>query len=261
MANQCDTSQRTALVTGASSGIGAAFVRRLTRHGWHVVSIGRDHERLNALADETGTEVLVADLLDESGVRRVENRLRDGVGLLVNNAGYTTYGQFVDLDLAPELGQVALHTQVPLRLCHAAAQSMARGGRIINIASLAGLNPAPGLASYAASKAALISLSQSLHYELRASGIVVTCVCAGYTRTDLQNRAQVDASQLPEFMWTGPDFVARKALSANERGRSMVIPGRLNALTAIEMRLLPRGLATRLAAGVYARVRPIENTL
>ncbi|NLE81771.1 MAG: SDR family NAD(P)-dependent oxidoreductase [Rhodococcus sp.] len=81
---------------------------------------------------------------------------------------------------------------------------MERGGRIINIASLAGLNPAPGLASFAASKAALISFSQSLHYALRGNGVVVTCVCAGYTRTDLQRRAQVDASRLPEFIWAGP---------------------------------------------------------
>lgn len=249
----------TALITGASSGIGGAFARLLVQQGWHVVAVGRDRERLDILAEEIGAEVLVADLLDAQGLAEVEDRVRDRVQLLINNAGYTTYGSFADLDLAPELGQLALHAAVPLRLCHAAAQTMVPGGRIINIASLAGLGAAPGLASYAASKAALISLSESLHHELRSKQITVTCVCAGYTHTELQARAGVDASALPSTMWTTPEFVAAKALSASGRGRALVIPGRLNTLTAGLMRHLPRALARRAAANTYDKVRPLER--
>ncbi|MFI7529484.1 MULTISPECIES: SDR family oxidoreductase [Nocardia] len=249
--------ERTALITGASSGIGAAFARMLAGQGWHIVAVGRDRRRLDILAREIGAEVLVADLVNEHDLGIVENRLRDRVQLLINNAGYTTYGAFADLELTPEVGQLILHAVVPLRLCHTAAQSMQPGGRILNIASLAGIAAAPGLASYGASKAALISLSESLHHELRDKGITVTCVCAGYTRTELQTRAGVDASALPSAMWTDPEFVAEKALLANERGRALVSPGRLNTLTATLMRLLPRALARRAAAGTYAKVAPV----
>ncbi|MFD9992112.1 SDR family NAD(P)-dependent oxidoreductase, partial [Bacillus cereus] len=106
---------RTALITGASSGIGGAFTRLLAREGWHVVAVGRDRGRLDALAEEVGAEVLVADLLDAHDLAAVEDRVRAGVQLLVNNAGYTTYGSFADLGLEPELGQLTLHTAVPLR--------------------------------------------------------------------------------------------------------------------------------------------------
>ncbi|MEU2253798.1 SDR family NAD(P)-dependent oxidoreductase [Nocardia xishanensis] len=250
--------RQTALITGASSGIGAAFARSIARQGWHVVAVGRDRHRLDALAQEIGAEVLPADLLNPRDLATVEERVRSGVQLLVNNAGYTTYGHFPDMDLVPELGQLTLHTAVPLRLCHAAAQAMAPGGRIINVASLAGLGAAPGLASYGASKAALISLSESLHHELRGK-ITVTCVCAGYTRTELQARAGVDASALPSPMWKTPEFVAAKALSASERGHCLVIPGRLNTLTATLMRHLPRVIARRAAAKTYGVVQPAET--
>ncbi|WP_431958714.1 SDR family NAD(P)-dependent oxidoreductase [Nocardia lijiangensis] len=249
--------KRTALITGASSGIGAAFARVLARRGWHVVAVGRDRSRLDPLARELRAEVLVADLLDEHDLGVVEDRVRDRVQLLINNAGYTTYGAFADLELQPELGQLTLHAAVPLRLCHAAAQTMQRGGRILNIASLAGIAAAPGLASYGASKAALISLSESLHHELRDKGITVTCVCAGYTRTELQTRAGVDASALPSVLWTDPEFVAEKALLANERGHAIVSPGRINTLTATLLRILPRSSARRAAASTYAMVAPV----
>lgn len=248
-------SNRTALVTGASSGIGAAITELLVERRWHVITVARDAERLSRQSLRFGTEPLQADLLTDTGVGAVERRVRAGLGLLVNNAGFTTYGQFAELDLRTELEMLALHAQVPMRLCHAAAQSMQAGGRIANIASMAGLSPAPGLTSYAASKAALISLSESLHHELKPKGITVTCVCAGYTRTELQSRANVDASRLPDLMWTDAEFVAREALRASERGRSMAIPGRLNTLTSLKMRLMPRRLATSIAAGVVSRIR------
>lgn len=240
-----------------SSGIGAAFARLLARQGWRVVAVGRDQRRLDALAAETGADVLTADLLDSRDLGLVEDRVRDGVQMLINNAGYTTYGSFADLPLAPELGQLALHAGVPLRLCHAAAQTMAPGGRIINVASLAALGAAPGLTSYAASKAALISLSESLHHELCAKKITVTCVCAGYTRTELQRRAGVDASALPASMWTDPEFVAQQAVDASARGRALLVPGRLNSLTASLLRHLPRRLVRQATAHTYAKIQPI----
>ncbi|MGX1810676.1 SDR family NAD(P)-dependent oxidoreductase [Nocardia sp. NPDC055321] len=250
---------RTALVTGAGSGIGAAFARALARRGRHVVAVGRDRTRLEALAREIDAEVLVADLLDEHDLGVVEQRARNGVDILVNNAGYTTYGSFPELEVKHELGQLILHAVVPLRLCHVAARSMPAGGQIINIASLAGIAAAPRLASYGASKAALISLSESLHHELRPAGITVTCVCAGYTRTELQTRAGVDASALPRSVWHEPEFVAEQALRASERGRALVFPGRLTALTGVLMRHLPRSLARQAAARTYAMVTPLES--
>lgn len=255
MTTPSDIRRPTALVTGASSGIGAAFAHHLTDQGWHVIGVGRDRARLDELADTTGADVLAADLLTETGIAAVQSRVEAGVELLVNNAGYTTYGNFADLDLEAELGMLALHAEVPIRLSHAASRTMQRGGRIINIASLAGLNPAPGLASYAASKSALITFSQSLHHELRPRGITVTCICAGYTRTDLQRRAAVDASALPGALWTSPEYVARRALRGSDRGRAMVVPGLLNTISAVTMRLMPRRSATSISASIIGQVR------
>lgn len=250
------TSRPVAVVTGASSGIGLAFARQLASQGWLVVGVGRDRERLEALASETNGEALIADLLDTADLERVAARIRRGIDLLVNNAGFTTYGSFRELDPEREVDQLLLHAVVPLRLCHAAAQTMGGGGRIINVASLAGLTSSPGLASYAASKAALISLSEALHDELAHHGITVTCVCPGYTRTELQARAGVDASALPSFMWSDADSIVRSALKASKKGRALVIPEAPNAISAHVLRHLPRATARRISAMTVAKVRP-----
>jgi short-subunit dehydrogenase len=255
-----------ALITGASSGIGNAFARLLAAQGRALVLVARNDARLRALAEELSAawsvdvETLPADLRQRDGLDRVCRRLADEsapVHVLVNNAGYTTYGQFLELPVDEEAGQVELHVLAPLRLTHTAARAMAarRSGQILNVASTAGLQPGPGLASYAASKAALVSLSESLHEELRPLGITVTCLAPGYTRTELQTRAGADAAAIPRFLWQDADAVAAAGLRGLQRCRPLVVPGAVNRLTAVALRLAPRRVARRSAGRLVSRVR------
>ena len=203
-------------------------------------------------------EVLPADLGDEAGLAKVRKRLEDSVNpveLLVNNAGYTTYGGFADLPIGGEVGQVDLHVRAAVQLTHAAARNMRTRGRggVINVSSAASFQPGPGLATYTATKAFLMSFSESLHEELRAEGVGVTCVCPGYTRTELQQRARVDMSHLPGLMWQSADQVARVGLAGHARGRALVVPGMVNRAMAVASRFTPRPVSRRLAARLLQR--------
>jgi hypothetical protein len=251
--------RRTALVTGASSGIGAEFARQLAADGADLVVVARDKRRLDLLADElrggygVRVEVLAADLRDAAGLEEVERRLVDPiepVELVVCNAGYATYGRFRELDLEGELGQVELHITATLRLIHAAVREMGArvGGGVITVASTAAFQPAPGLATYTATKAFIVSLSESLHHEARPYGVTVTCVCPGYTRTELQRRAGVSMRHVPRPLWQTPAQVVRAALDGHARGKALVVPGLVNKLLAVAARAAPRGVGAAIAA-------------
>ncbi len=253
-----------ALVTGASTGIGEAFARRLASDGRGLVLVARNQERLNELAEQlrrahgVEVEVLPADLGDEAGLAKVRQRLEDSavpVELLVNNAGYTTYGGFTDLPIDGEVGQVHLHVRAAVQLTHTAARNMRsrRRGGVINVSSAASFQPGPGLATYTATKAFLMSFSESLHEELRTEGVTVTCVCPGYTRTELQQRAHVDMSHLPGLMWQSAEHVARVGLAGHARGRALVVPGAVNRAMAVASRFTPRPVSRRLAALLLQR--------
>ncbi|MDQ1533791.1 MAG: uncharacterized protein QOF28_1552, partial [Actinomycetota bacterium] len=184
----------TALVTGASAGIGAEFVSQLASRGNDVVLVARDAARLEALATELGarhrvqTEVLVADLTDPAQLACIEDRLTDRarpVDVLVNNAGFGTNGRFSELDRDIETREVNLNVVALVRLTHAALGPMTeRGsGGVLNVSSLAGGQPTPGNATYGATKAFVTSFTQSVREELRGTGVKITLVCPGFTRT------------------------------------------------------------------------------
>lgn len=223
-----------ALVTGASSGIGREIARQLAAEGVDLVVVARDEKRLEALADELDVEVevLVADLSDPDEVAVVGQRLAaddEPVDLLVNNAGFGQTGDFLDLDIDREGDVVGVNLVALHRLCHAAGAAMrARGGGgILNISSLASYLPAPGSATYAATKAFVTSFSESLHEELRPHGITVTVSCPGLTRTEFQERADADID-VPDFAWQSAEDCARESLRAVGRGRAKVITGPVN---------------------------------
>lgn len=252
-------SRSLALVTGASSGIGVAFARRLAAAGTGLVLVARNEARLSSFAQElrnahgVDVEILSADLSDPADLGKVEQRVGDAtvpVDLVVNNAGYTTYGEFAELRVGDEAGQVDLHVRATLRLTHAAARRMRKQGPggIVNVSSAAAFQPGPGLVTYTGTKAFIVSFSESLHEELRGDGVTVTCVCPGYTRTELQRRADVDMSHLPNVMWQSADEVARAGLDGHARGRAVVVPGLVNRVMAASSRLMPRALARKAAA-------------
>jgi len=254
----------TALVTGASAGIGRAFAVALAARGHDLVLVARDGARLEELGTElsaahgVAVDVLAADLLTDAEVTAVAERLADvehPVDLLVNNAGFGTYGRFAELDVAREVDEVELNVVALLRLTHAAlgAMEVRRAGAILNVASLAAYQPNPISATYGATKAFVHSFTHAVREEARGTGVAVMLVCPGYTHTEFHDRAGLGESEMPEFVWQSPDTVAAAALRDLDRGRSVSIPGVLNQTAAAFSSVSPAGITRRVAGLVIKR--------
>ena len=253
----------TALVTGATAGIGYAFARAFAARGYDVVLVARDGARLEGVAKElrdadgVDAQVLVADLVSEDGLRAVEARLHEGdapVDVLVNNAGMGTYGNFAELDVRREVQEIELNVLALVRLTHAALSGMvARGdGAVLNISSLGAYQPGPWNATYCATKAFVNSFSHAVHEEVRRRGVHVMVVCPGYTHTEFHDRSGLGPTQVPEFMWQSPDEVVRAALRDLDRRRALSIPGTINKTLGALSSSAPAGV-TRWFAGKVIR--------
>lgn len=252
-----------ALVTGASSGIGATFARRLAAAGSDLVLVARRRDRLEAMASEltaahgVRVEALVADLSDPDQLALVEARLRDGewpVDLLVNNAGVGGHGSYSSLAVDDVDAMVRLNLLAPARLTSAALPVMvARGmGGIVNVSSISGEQPIPFVATYAATKAFLTSLSESLHEELRGTGVAVTAVLPGFTRSEFHDGADMGRS-IPGPLWMTTEAVVDAALAAVARGQAICVPGLGYRMLVGLSRHAPRGLVRRVAGMVGRR--------
>lgn len=243
-----------AMVTGASSGIGRAFARRLAERGTDLVITARDGERLRALAAElrprVEVEILIADLSDRDRLDVVVERLEATEGpidLLVNNAGFGYSGDFVGLDRDGETAVVDVNIVALHRLAHAAGTAMSARGRggILNVSSIAGSGPAPRAATYAATKAFVTSFSEALHVELGPQGVTVSCLCPGLTRTEFQERAGSGPDRVPGFLWQSAEAVAEAGLVGLDKGRAVVVPGAHNRILSAGIGLAPIGLIDR----------------
>lgn len=244
-----------ALVTGASSGIGREFARQLAADGTDLVVVARDERRLRELAESVGVdcEVVVADLSDRPALGRVEARLADPssqIDLLINNAGFGFQGLFHELGLDAASAVVDVNVTAVHRLAHAAAGAMVSAGRggIVNVSSMAGFTSAPGTATYAATKAFVTSLSESMHSELQPHGVHVCALCPGFTRTEFQDRADYDASSIPDLAWQSAADVARAGLHGVAKNRPVVVPGALNKVAVGAVNALPARLRRPLVA-------------
>lgn len=246
---------RTALVTGASSGLGAEFARQLAARGADVVLVARDRAALTVVADGiradfgTRADVLVADLLDDDERAAVEARLTEGVDVLVNNAGFGLDLAFEKTDVADEVRHLRLHVEVALRLTHAALPSMLErgGGRIVNVASVAGFVPR---GTYGAVKGWLISFSRWANVVYGPRGVSVTAVCPGFVHTNFHERLGLPPGQegVPARMWLDAGTVVREGLRDAARGRSVSIPSlRYKAIVAVS-RVLPDRVVVRAAS-------------
>jgi short-subunit dehydrogenase len=250
----------TALVTGASSGIGSELARGLAARGHGVTLTARRAERLEELASELSSkhgvraEVVPADLADTPDRDRLAAEIAERgltVEVLVNNAGFGIYRAFADNDRERELQQVRLLVEAVVDLDARYVPGMAERGRgaIINVSSTAGFQPLPGNGTYAAAKSFVLYHSEALHEELRDRGVTVTALCPGPVRSEFQDTSEpVFSEKLPGFVWRRPDEVAEEALQAAEQGKRTVVPGGLPVRLAFgPNRMAPPALALPIA--------------
>jgi len=226
--------QGTALVTGASSGIGAIYAERLATRGFDLLLVARDKERLETTASHLReahgiqVEVLKADLTQKDDVLKLEQRLRSdsSISLLVNNAGVAADGLLANADMDKLERLIQLNVTTVTRLASAAAASFAKAGRgtIINIASVVALFPERFNATYSASKAYVLSLTQSLHAELDGTGVKIQAVLPGVTRTEIWERSGIDASGIPAEMVMEAGEMVDAALAGLDQGELITIP-------------------------------------
>ncbi|MGW6915241.1 SDR family NAD(P)-dependent oxidoreductase [Kitasatospora sp. NPDC054939] len=239
----------TALITGATAGIGAAFARKLARGGHSLVLVARDTKRLESSAAELAatygveTEVLTADLATEEGIAAVEARLADAgrpVDLLVNNAGFGNKGAFLTVPLDDELAMLKVHIEAILRLTTAALPGMRerRRGAIVNVASVAAFLPR---GTYGASKAWVVSFTQGVLRDLGGTGVRMLALCPGFTRTEFHARAGMGTGNIPAWSWLSAERVVDEAMRDLARGRSLSVPGKRYKLAVAAARLLPSG--------------------
>lgn len=255
----------TALVTGASSGLGEEFARQLAALGADLVLAARSEDKLMRLAEKLREEwkiavtVMPADLSSSADVERLILDLKERgveVDLLVNNAGVGLFRNFLDTPVEGHVEEVELNVCAVVRLTHALAGGMVarqRGG-VINVASTAGFQPAPGAAVYGATKAFVLLFSEALSVEVKASGVRVLAACPGPVATNFF------ADMKPTFKTSEmdrPEVVVREILAAFEKGKRVVFPGKItNWLGTFGARLLPRNTMLGLAAGIIRQFNP-----
>ena len=241
---------RTALITGASAGIGEAMARRLGDAGVACVLVARRDDRLREIAQTyPNFEVLAANLFTDEGVRAVEDRIVDAsrpIDLVVNNAGFGTSGYFDELDPDRLDREIGLNIRALTRLSHAAMRAMRerRRGWILNVSSVAGFQAGPMLSVYSATKAYVTNFSEGLHEEAKRHGVVVTALCPGLTRTEFQSVSNTTEfqSNFPAFAWCTPEMVAKVGLEDCARGRALSVPGGIYKGLVAGSGLLPRGV-------------------
>lgn len=256
--------QSTALVTGASSGLGVELARSLARRGYGVTLVARRADRLTTLATELTdaygitAETLACDLRDAAArqalVGDVEKRGRT-VEVLVNNAGYGSGGRFVELDHDSEVAMVRLNCEAVIDLCATYAPAMVkrRRGAILNVASTVSFQPVVRQATYSASKAMVRTFSEALHEELRAHNVAVSVLCPGPMKTEFIAVAAVQdaADGAPDFLFDAPPDVAELGMKALEQNRRVAVPGIPNRIGAVAGAHMPHAPLLRLMNRFY----------
>jgi len=240
-----------ALVTGASSGIGATFARRLARDGFALILVARRRDRLEALARELGgAEVLAADLTRDDELKLVEDRIAAApdLDLLVNNAGFGTVGRYFEIPVESQDQMHRLHVMATMRLTHAALRAMVprRKGGVINVSSVAAFGQSPQNVSYCATKAWMNSFTEGLHLELKIAGspVRVQALCPGFTLSEFHDVVGIDRKTIPSWLWMQAEDVVDASLRGLARGQPLVVPGAIYKLIVKLEAWTPRWLRT-----------------
>jgi short-subunit dehydrogenase len=255
--------KQTALITGASNGIGYELTKLFAADGYDLVLVARSEGKMQALAAELQAKhgvqvtVLAKDLSDTNAPSEVYAELQQRglhVDILVNNAGYGTYGLFVNTDLDNELRMIRLNIEALTHLSKLFVRDMVKqgGGKILNVASTASFQPGPLMAVYYATKAYVLSFSEALANELQGTGVTVTALCPGPTESGFQAKAQMQNSKLVQRSIMDAKTVAVAGYRGLMQGRTVVIPGLQNRLMAMAVRFTPRKLVTKIVRHVQS---------
>lgn len=252
--------KKLAVITGASSGIGAMFARKLAARGYDLLLVARREERLKSLARElaetyhVSAEAMAADLAVDHDCERVAERIRTAgdLSLLVNNAGFGTLGFFNKVDVASQIEMHKLHVVATVRLTHAAlANLVPRGsGGVINVSSVAAFAESAGSASYGSTKRWMnhFTAAISAELEVQKSGVKMQALCPGFTLSEFHDVARVDRAPIAKSLWMTADFVVSESLRGLDEGKLFVIPGWRYKLLIAVMRLLPASVVRRMAS-------------
>jgi uncharacterized protein len=264
-----------AVITGASSGIGAVFARKLAARGFDLLLIARREDRLRSLATEmsetyrVSADFTTADLAADADLDRVADRIREEphLELLVNNAGFGTHGFFFETDVQGQEQMHRLHVIATMRLTYAALANLVKrgSGGVINVASVAGFGQSPMNVSYCATKTWMNSFTEGLAIELsiKAPNVRIQALCPGFTLSEFHDVLKMDRSAIPGSLWMSADFVVEESLRGFDKGKLFVIPGWRYKLIVAGMKLMPGVVMRKIAAGSARRLRrplPAEKT-
>lgn len=259
------STRQTALITGASGGIGLEFARIFAREGYNLVLVARTEKALNDLAADLrarhGIEVRVIakDLSQPAAPKELYDEVGDAgiaVDVLVNNAGFASYGPFAEIDLQKELEEIQVNVATLTHLSKLFIRPMLarKRGKILNVASTAAFQPGPLMAVYYATKAYVLSLSEAIAEEVRGQGVTVTALCPGPTESGFQKRADMQESKLVQGGLMSASAVAEAGYKALMEGQTVVVPGLFNKVGTLLPRFVPRRMATRIVMNMQARV-------
>jgi uncharacterized protein len=250
-----------ALITGASAGLGAEFAKQLAKKNYDLILVARDKARLEALAaslPEAHCEVYPADLIKADELKRLEQKISSSAALdlIVNNAGFGTFGTFYQIDIEKEEEEIRLNVIALVRLTRAALGPMVSIGKgaVLNVSSIAGFVPGPRNATYNATKAYVSSFTEAIYEELQGTGVHAMALCPGFTRTEFQDRAQIDVSSIPNFAWMNADKVVEEALYGLERRELFCVPGGGYRAMVGAIGLSPRGLVRKVSGYITRKL-------
>ncbi|HME51506.1 MAG TPA: SDR family oxidoreductase [Candidatus Lokiarchaeia archaeon] len=240
-----------ALITGASSGIGAEFARQLASQGFNLVLVARRKKKLDEIAKElestNGIHVtaITADLSNIDGIDRIANGIEgmNTLDVLINNAGFGPVGDFIDLDFKDAVGMMRVHMDAPVRLCRAALPGMKQRGRgvIINVASGAAFLPSAGGVMYGSTKVFLVHFTEAIALEFAGTGIIIQALCPGFTHTEFHDHGELPAykNSIPKFMWSTAAKVVAESFAAFKKKKIVLLSGLRNRFL---IHLVPRSL-------------------
>ncbi len=261
-----------AVITGASSGIGASFARQLAARGYDLLLVARREDKLRTLAAELAAvqvEIVVADLASDSGREQIAQRIRGAANLhlLVNNAGFGSVGLFHQATLRIQDEMHRLHVLTTLALSHAAMENLlaappTQGRGIINVSSVASFGQSPSNVSYCATKAWMTSFTQGLAIELASqnSPVKVQALCPGFTYSEFHDRIHMSRDPIPKQLWMTADFVVAHSLRAYDRGQIVVIPGWRYKVIVAFMRAMPFSVMKSIATFAARKYRKPVST-